>query len=221
MRSASTSIQMQHAVAPSSVRWPSARRATLVVPAKTNATPASSAALTSFGVRGTQRWCGHRFDASVAAQSARWLRAALQSAAVQVQGGGFSARVVAAPSGACSQVGQAASSAVLSRLSSCAASGKMSSEAPVQRGFCHTHPRVSRTVGQCHQQIRRCLTLHSSGAPTALRAGHQAQGLRPILRLLSAAQCRRVPLNSNVRLHTQLYESCRHSARPMARADPG
>jgi hypothetical protein len=130
MRSASISIQIQHAVAPSSIRWPSACRATLVVPAKTNATPASSAALTSFGVRGTQRWCGHRFNASVAAQSARWLRAALQSAAVQVQGGGFSARVVASPSSACSQVGQATSSAVLSRLPSRVASGKNEQRGP-------------------------------------------------------------------------------------------
>jgi hypothetical protein len=47
----------------------------------------------------------------------------------------------------------------------------------------------------------RRLTLHSSGAPTALRAGHQVQGLRPILHLLSSAQRRRAPLNSNVRHH--------------------
>ena len=47
---------------------------------------------------------------------------------------------------------------------------------------------------------RRCrLTPRSSGAPTACRAGHQALGLRPILRLLSSTPCRRRPLSSNVR----------------------
>ena len=43
------------------------------------------------------------------------------------------------------------------------------------------------------------LTLRSIGAPTACHAGHQALGLRPILRLLSSAPCRRRPLSSNVR----------------------
>ena len=46
---------------------------------------------------------------------------------------------------------------------------------------------------------RGCLTPRSSGAPTAGHAGHQALGLRPILRLLSGASCRRRPLSSNVR----------------------
>ena len=44
-----------------------------------------------------------------------------------------------------------------------------------------------------------CLTPRSSGAPTACHAGHQALGLRPILRLLSSAPSRRRPLSSNVR----------------------
>ena len=35
----------------------------------------------------------------------------------------------------------------------------------------------------------------------ACHAGHQALGLRPILRLLSSAPCRRRPLSSNVRQH--------------------
>ena len=48
---------------------------------------------------------------------------------------------------------------------------------------------------------RRRLTPRSSGAPTACHAGHQALGLRPILRLLSSAPCRRRPLSSNVRQH--------------------
>jgi hypothetical protein len=61
--------------------------------------------------------------------------------------------------------------------------------------------RVSRTVAQCHQEARRCLTPRSSGAPTSRRAGHQAQGLRPILRLLSSAPRCWLPLTSNVRLH--------------------
>ena len=42
-----------------------------------------------------------------------------------------------------------------------------------------------------------CLTLRSSGAPTACHAGHQALGLRPILRLLPSAPYRCRPLNSN------------------------
>ena len=45
-----------------------------------------------------------------------------------------------------------------------------------------------------------CLTPRSSGAPTAGHASHQALGLRPILRLLPGASCRRRPLSSNVRL---------------------
>ena len=44
-----------------------------------------------------------------------------------------------------------------------------------------------------------CLTPRSSRAPTAGRAGHQALGLRPILRLLSSTPHRRCRLNSNVR----------------------
>ena len=48
-------------------------------------------------------------------------------------------------------------------------------------------------------QKTRGLTPRSSGAPTACRAGHQAPGLRPILRLLSSATYRCRPLSSNVR----------------------
>jgi hypothetical protein len=50
-----------------------------------------------------------------------------------------------------------------------------------------------------------CLTPRSSGAPTAGHAGHQALGLRPILRLLPSASCRRRPLSSNVRPHSQCF----------------
>ena len=46
---------------------------------------------------------------------------------------------------------------------------------------------------------QRGLTPRSSGAPTAGHAGQQALGLRPILRLLPSAPCRRRPLSSNVR----------------------
>jgi len=42
-----------------------------------------------------------------------------------------------------------------------------------------------------------CLNPRSSGAPTACHAGHQALGLRPILRLLSSAPCRCRPLSRN------------------------
>jgi hypothetical protein len=68
---------------------------------------------------------------------------------------------------------------------------------------------VSRTVGQCKQEAQRCLTLRSSGAPTAWRTGHQAQGLRPILRLLSSTPRCWLPLTSNVRRHipTMQYAS--------------
>jgi len=52
-----------------------------------------------------------------------------------------------------------------------------------------------------HSSVGRGLTPRSSGAPTAGHAGHQALGLRPILRLLSSAPCRRRPLSSNVRQH--------------------
>jgi hypothetical protein len=78
--------------------------------------------------------------------------------------------------------------------------------------------RVSRTVAQCHQEAQRCLTPRSSGAPTSRRTGHQAQGLRPILRLLSSAPRCRLPLTSNVRQHARALRfasisiQMRHSA---------
>jgi len=53
--------------------------------------------------------------------------------------------------------------------------------------------------------MRCCLTPRSSGAPTACHAGHQALGLRPILRLLSNAPCRWRPLRSNVRPHNPRF----------------
>jgi hypothetical protein len=62
---------------------------------------------------------------------------------------------------------------------------------PKRRGLVQARPHLTKC----------CLTLHSSGPPTALRTSHQAQGLRPIVRLLSGAQRRRGPLNSNVRRH--------------------
>ena len=48
--------------------------------------------------------------------------------------------------------------------------------------------------------LARGLTLRSSRAPTARRAGQQALALRPILRLLSSTPRCRARLNSNVRL---------------------
>jgi hypothetical protein len=47
-------------------------------------------------------------------------------------------------------------------------------------------------LGAC-KHVR--LTHHSSGAPTACHTGHQAQGLRPILRLLPSASRRWRPLS--------------------------
>ena len=44
----------------------------------------------------------------------------------------------------------------------------------------------------------RGLTRRSSGTPTARRAGHRAQGLRPILRSLSSASRRWHPLSSTL-----------------------
>jgi hypothetical protein len=67
--------------------------------------------------------------------------------------------------------------------------------------------RVSRTVAQCHQESQRCLTPRSSGAPKSRRTGHQAQGLRPILRLLSSTPRCWLPLTSNVRQHVQALRS--------------
>ena len=54
-------------------------------------------------------------------------------------------------------------------------------------------PQSKLTTTQC------CLTRRSSRAPTAWHAGHQALGLRPILRLLSDAPRCRCRLSSNVR----------------------
>jgi len=62
-----------------------------------------------------------------------------------------------------------------------------------------------------HSSVGRGLTPRSSGAPTAGHAGHQALGLRPILRLLSGASCRRRPLSSNVRPRNQPHA---HQLRP-------
>ena len=65
----------------------------------------------------------------------------------------------------------------------------------------------------------RCsLTPRSSRAPTAGRAGHQALGLRPILRLLSSTPHRRCRLNSNVRLRkNQMLCRCFHLSSAPAR----
>ena len=64
------------------------------------------------------------------------------------------------------------------------------------------------TTDQC------CLTPRSSRAPTAWHAGHQALGLRPIVRMLSSAPSRRCHLNSNVRHrqnHPPVYSRSRSS----------
>ena len=58
---------------------------------------------------------------------------------------------------------------------------------------------MTSTLTSLTPSVQRCLTPRSSGATTAWRAGHQALGLRPILRLLSSASCRCRPLISNVR----------------------
>ena len=61
--------------------------------------------------------------------------------------------------------------------------------------------------------LARCgLTTRSSGAPTACHAGHQALGLRPILRLLSSAPCRRRPLSSNVRPRNHQIQNSRRTS---------
>ena len=60
----------------------------------------------------------------------------------------------------------------------------------------------------------RCLTPRSSRAPTACHTGHQALGLRPILRLLSSAPRCRCRLNSNVRQHNLTALVCVYPAQP-------
>ena len=64
--------------------------------------------------------------------------------------------------------------------------------------------KVSNTGGTLHTLPfpPTMMPNRSSRAPTACHAGHQALGLRPILRLLSSAPRRRCRLNSNVRQHT-------------------
>jgi hypothetical protein len=52
------------------------------------------------------------------------------------------------------------------------------------------------------------LTPRSSGAPTAWHTGHQALGLRPILRLLSSVPRHYCPLSSNVRPHSPAVALC-------------
>ena len=69
---------------------------------------------------------------------------------------------------------------------------------PQQVGRRCTRQGSEEGAHTCYSAQRR-LTTRSSGAPTACHAGHQALGLRPILRLLSSAPCRWRPLSSNVR----------------------
>ena len=59
-----------------------------------------------------------------------------------------------------------------------------------------------------------CLTPRSSRAPTAWHAGHQAQGLRPTMRLLSSAPRCRCRLNSNVRQRKVPVLACLKTDRP-------
>ena len=90
-----------------------------------------------------------------------------------------------------------------------AAAGKFVAGQPGQRGADCVRSSSPKSVAPvAHYTSSRfltlcCLTPRSSGAPTAWHTGHQALGLRPILRLLSSApRCRR-PLSSNVRPHTK------------------
>jgi hypothetical protein len=62
------------------------------------------------------------------------------------------------------------------------------------------------------------LTRRSSGHPAACQSGHQAQGLRPILRLLSSLPRRWVPLSFNVRPHVS---TCALHALRTRRPNPG
>jgi hypothetical protein len=189
VRYASISIQMQHAAAVGSIQSvaPSCVAFAQVV-AKPNACPASNAALTSFGVRESCRWFAYRQDpissaGGHACLASRWgQEAALAGIASQScrprrwLWPSQRARLVWREQRGCrGAVGQ-----ILVVVS-----------------------WVSRTVGQCKQEAQRCLTLRSSGAPTSRRTGHQAQGLRPILRLLSSAPRCWLPLTSNVRQHVQ------------------
>ena len=65
----------------------------------------------------------------------------------------------------------------------------------------------------------RSLTSRSSGTPTACRASHQAQGLRPILRLLPGTPRCRGPLNSNVRQRRKRHAVPQQSQRLSAWAE--
>jgi hypothetical protein len=82
-----------------------------------------------------------------------------------------------------------------------AGAGRLSS--PVGRKFGGGRPRVSRTVGRCHQEKQCSLTLRSRGGPTA---GHQAwaTGQCAIFCGPGLASHRRPPLSSNVRPHVQI-----------------
>ena len=63
----------------------------------------------------------------------------------------------------------------------------------------HCTPSSHKVSVASSSRRQRGLTIRSSGAPTAWHTGHQALGLRPILRLLSSAPRRRRPLSSHVR----------------------
>jgi hypothetical protein len=83
MPHASISIQMRQAVGFSSLHYASVSLAQIAAPTNPNASPASSVALTSFGVRGLRFWCCHRPRVSMVAAVQAELRPSLQPAAVQ------------------------------------------------------------------------------------------------------------------------------------------
>ena len=100
-----------------------------------------------------------------------------------------------------------------------AAAGKLVARQPGQRGAAclgSSSPKSVATVA--HYTPSRdltlcCLTPRSSRAPTAWHAGHQALGLRPILRLLSSAPRCRCRLNSNVRHQNRHRLVCQQEVR--------
>jgi hypothetical protein len=192
LRTASISIQMQllAAVASIQIAVPSFFVAVAKVVAKPTTRAVTNAALTSFGVREPRSRSARSQNTT---NSCRWL-SRLTKLKPELPGCVVASQVIAA------QGSQSRSMFWPFQVVGLVQQGQggcrgASGQILVAVGC------VSRTVGQCKQEAQRCLTHRSSGAPTSRRAGHQAQGLRPILRLLSSAPRCWLPLTSNVRPH--------------------
>jgi hypothetical protein len=166
----------------------------LAGPRKPVTSPASGAALTSFGVRDFQLWRANRIGASVVTQAQTMRRAASRLAA-------FTRRCRSRRKlfrAGYQRVRSSESHGILFCSLACLG---LESATRARVCFHGRRARISRTVAQCHQRIQRRLTRHSRGGPTACHQARATERVRPF----SVARAWRptvgLPLSSNVRRH--------------------